>query len=353
MMTIYVLFLLTFLEITEGRFRFRSDKNDDAVSVSVNADGAIQKRNSIQVDREAPREAHRVRDTVALRSCEGVFCVIDKETPSTIAVVGNGPISEDQMIDLRNRTKWGLVVRINDASSMSAHDFCDMLFLRYDHGHRSINMKGGKTRYENIRVYTMRNNGGRPPAVVLVAAGKPTLSSIEAVISLDKFITLEEADVMRFILSNNLTHLTRTNGYPRGNFQWGWSTGFHTICWLSLKYPDSKLHVFGMNWNGGQNLDLHGPLKRLLSFVGVSRGAEEYGHPFEIERHIVQDVIPHVTVHPTVCSLYAAGGLRKWIACANLVPALVREVICIILCSTVLIVVVFTTVVKSKLLHSG
>ena len=68
--------------------------------------------------------------------------------------------------------------------------------------------------------------------------------------------------------------------------------------------------------------------------------------PFEIERHIVQDVIPHVTVHPTVCSLYAAGGLRKWIACANLVPALVHEVFCIILCSAVLIVVVFTTVVK-------
>lgn len=258
------------------------------------------------------------RKTNAAPLCDGVFCAIDEETPERIALVGNGWLSQAQTTELRDRDKWGLVVRLNNAPSMTMQDFCDVLFLRWDgvcfHQQRtgcadgSIHLKGGKGRYMEIRENNARHNHGMPPAVVVLTPEevKPPLSAIESMISKDEFIILQERNIARW--AHNSTNLSDYGGLKK--YAYGWSTGFLALGWLSQKYPSSQIHVFGMNWNGGQDSEVDdwgtfkGVVRRALSVIGWSGAPQQYGHAFHIEKEIITKLIPHVTLHATPTEAY-------------------------------------------------
>ena len=67
---------------------------------------------------------------------------------------------------------------------------------------------------------------------------------------------------------------------------WSWSSGVIGLFYILHTHPDAHVHVFGMNWESP---------------------AESFGHPFELERQIVQQLIDtgHVTVHQAIEGYHA------------------------------------------------
>lgn len=201
---------------------------------------------------------------------------------SNIAIVGNGALTGDQMAKLRDRSQFGIVARFNAAQKMKDDDFADVLFLRVGREHGGwLNMgqSDGRGRYNRIKEVSKKNNNGNQPRVILVSDDHDTISNgaIQSVIADDPFTHLHERGEVRW--SGSSARIDDHGGF--GRFCSGWSTGLHAISFFSRTYPSSQLHIFGMNWNA----------------VG-------HGHPFSVERQIVNERIPLVSVHPTANGIY-------------------------------------------------
>merc|ERR1719433_1901716 len=68
---------------------------------------------------------------------------------------------------------------------------------------------------------------------------------------------------------------------------YGWSTGFLAMLLTHERFPNAKLHVMGMNWNG-----------------------DVQTHPWRVERKIMTN-LTWVAVHDTATAAYSPDGRSR------------------------------------------
>ena len=159
-----------------------------------------------------------------------------------IAVVGNGEISNKDRIKIN---KCDIICRFNDTKNLNFFERTDILFVRQNgitnkifgliNYKPTINCKeivfvgSWKQHYDMLRKY---NN-----------------IPIDMIVIYEEHCELPISNCM--INSNNKTILFEKKKYNIPYTRSFLSSGFIAIYYLLNKYPNSKLEIFGMNWNGG------------------------------------------------------------------------------------------------------
>lgn len=161
----------------------------------------------------------------------------------TVAVVGNGPISDE---DRYNIDKADCVIRFNDLKNFKHGERCDIHAIRYTDGtfpglnlnpKNSIILPVSPNNYAVYNSSDLCNMTGLPPLLIY----ESRLSN-----DLDKNVAIFEN-------SNCGKECIQSSS------QYGPSTGTAVIDLLENCNSVNKIEVYGMNWNGAGHLDFKNP----------------------------------------------------------------------------------------------